>query len=62
MSESIEETGSGKMWGSAGVYAREATVQCRSAMMRAGNEVVKASEREGSGEREERKKNEHCSV
>lgn len=31
-------------------------------MMRGGNEVVKASEREGSGEREERKKNEHCSV
>lgn len=62
MSESIEETGSGKMWGSPGVYEREATVQCRSTMMRAGNEVVKASEREGSGEREERKKNEHCSV
>lgn len=62
MPESLEEIGSREMWGSAGVYAREATVQCRSAMMRGGNEVVKASEREGSREREERKKNEHCSV
>lgn len=49
MSESIEDTGSRKMWGSAGVSVREATVQCRSPMMRGGNEVVKASGREGRG-------------
>lgn len=52
------------MWGSAGVYVWEATVQCRSAMMRGGNEVVKPGlwGREGSGEREETRGNEHCSV